>query len=58
MTSPARSRVLDAMAEVAPLPQDCDDCDPNGGCANPHACRLEVCERLLAVIERESRVVV
>lgn len=59
MTSAIRSRVLDAMAEVVPLPEfGCNDCDTNGGCANQHACRMEVCEMMLAVIERESGMVV
>lgn len=55
-----RARVLDAMVEVLPHnadPQeDCRTCDPSGGCATPHDCMLELCERLLAVIEREGHI--
>lgn len=54
LSPPTRFRVLEAMAEECPLPQDCPDCDPAGGCANPHRCRLDICERMLDVVEWET----
>lgn len=60
MSPSTRVRVVDAMVEALPHnadPQeDCRDCDPSGGCATPHDCMMELCERLLAIVERESGV--
>lgn len=58
MSPSVRARVIDAMIEVMPSQvfHDCAICDPSGGCATPHLCAEEVCEKLLDVIEREGRV--
>lgn len=56
MTPALRSRVIDALGEIVPTPDavNCMDCDLSGGCVDEHGCRRELCEQILAVIEREG----
>jgi hypothetical protein len=54
MSPSQRCRLIDAMENILPLPADCDECDPHGGCPAPNACRRDLAADVLAVIEREG----
>ncbi len=49
-----RTRVVEALAEVLPLPADCPHCDPAGGCPDPGGCVRGLAEQVLDLIEREA----
>lgn len=50
-----RTRALEAMIEVIPVPiGDCEECDPSGGCAQPHECKRDLAIKLIEAIERET----
>jgi hypothetical protein len=56
MTPYQRARCITELVKVLPLPAECAQCDPNGGCANDVACRTEIAETVMDVIELEMAV--
>ena len=54
MTRPQHDRLIEALIRILPLPQDCPDCDPGGGCPDPRSCREILADDVILVCEKEG----